>query len=491
MRLPTRRFSFIAFYSCSRPSAFSPIRSFSVYRSPCPNNILRTPHPWLSSKRPSDRRTLHATAPLGASKDPYKTLGVAKDASQADVKKAYFALARKYHPDTNSDKNARDKFVEIQEAYDTLKDEKKRAAFDQYGSASQQPGFDPNAFSQAFSGGGASFHDFSSAFGAGGQAGGSSFFESLFGALHNDSPFGRPGSMRGEDIEASINISFMESCKGTKRKVKISPVVDCSSCSGSGLKSGAKRSTCTTCGGSGTRTFNIDSGFRMASTCNACGGTGSTVPRSGRCAPCGGVGKVRTSQTIDVDVPPGVEDGMTIQVSGAGDAPVGGRGSPGDLFVRIRVTQSKQFTRQGANLYHQAQIPFHTALLGGKVRVPTIDGEVDVRLPAGTQQGEEMVLKRRGVPQSRGFSGDLYVTFNLTVPRVLSSRQRDFIQAYADEVEGRSSSKDLGTGQHSSAQSQEAREDDHDNGMPSFTHQSPFGGWLSRAWQRIRELTGL
>ncbi len=171
----------------------------------------------------------------------------------------------------------------------------------------------------------------------------------------------------------------------------------------------------------------------MASTCNACGGTGSTVPRSGRCAPCGGVGKVRTSQNIDVDVPPGafsnllflfylpsfsgVEDGMTIQVSGAGDAPVGGRGSPGDLFVRIRVTQSKQFTRQGANLYHQAQIPFYTALLGGKVRVPTIDGDVDVRLPAGTQQGEEMVLKRRGVPQSRGFSGDLYVTFNITVPR--------------------------------------------------------------------------
>ncbi|KAG7450240.1 DnaJ protein [Guyanagaster necrorhizus] len=486
--------SFVAFYSCSRPAQRSGTSSLSFYRSRCIHNLPNSAHRFPCPRRLAERRHFHASPLSGAPKDPYKVLGVNKDATAAEIKKVYFSLARKYHPDTNPDASARDKFVEIQEAYDVLKDENKRAAYDQYGSTSQQPGFDPNSFSQAFRNGQGfgGFKDFSSAFGPD-VGGGSSFFESLFGALNNG-----PGSRqrsRGEDLEVSVGITFMESCKGTKRSVKVSPVVDCLTCSGLGLKPGAKRTTCTACSGSGTRTFVIDSGFQMASTCPSCSGVGSTIPRGSQCGSCGGVGKVRAPQTIQVDIPPGVEDGMTIRVPKAGDAPVTGKGTPGDLFVRVSVAPSKQFTRQGVNLFHEVKVPFHTALLGGRVRVPTIDGEVDVRLPGGTQQGEEMVLKGRGVPEVRnGLSGDLYVTFSVVLPRSLSKRQRQLLQEYVDDVEGRPTSKDSkgsNKASQSSSSSQAQGTGGHDNGMPSFTHQSPSqGGLVFRAWQKLRGLIG-
>jgi molecular chaperone DnaJ len=241
-----------------------------------------------------------------------------------------YKLARKYHPDTNPDKNAREKFVEIQQAYDVgplptppsstrinlraqiLKDEKKRASYDQYGAASQQPGFDPDAFANArnnpFTAGGfGGFQDFSAAFGSGGGGSGD-LFEHLFGAAlgrGRGRGTGFSESSRGDDIEFTIGLPFLEACKGTTRSVNLTPVTNCTTCSGSGLKAGAKRATCGACGGSGTRTFVIDSGFQMASTCSTCGGTGSTVPRNSQCASCAGVGKVRTKKTVQVSVPPG------------------------------------------------------------------------------------------------------------------------------------------------------------------------------------------
>jgi len=213
--------------------------------------------------------------------------------------------------------------VEIQEAYDVervshplshsfsfrfqiLKDEKKQAAYDQYGSASQQPGFDPNAFSGGGfpgSAGFGNFQDFASAFG-GSRGASSDLFEQLFGGAFGGAGRSR-GPTRGADIDTAVTLSFLEACKGATRKVNISPVKDCDTCSGSGLKPGAKRTSCTTCGGTGTRTFVIDSGFQMASTCNACDGVGSTIPRSGQCSTCAGVGKVRTRKTVDVSIPPG------------------------------------------------------------------------------------------------------------------------------------------------------------------------------------------
>ncbi|KAF8213427.1 hypothetical protein K438DRAFT_1803961 [Mycena galopus ATCC 62051] len=428
-RLPSKGFSsFLAFYSCARVQGAPGSRSFSLHRPQCiHNNISR-----VSAKGLGQRRTIHASAPLrAAQKDPYQVLGVERDATAAQIKKVYFQLARKYHPDTSTDKGAQDKFVEIQAAYDILKDDKKRQMYDQFGASSQEAGFDPNAFS-GFGGG---FPGFGNSFGKD-----SDLFSQLFQGM-SGAGRGFSQASRGGDLEVSIRITFLEACKGTSRKVSITPVVDCPPCSGSGLKPGAKRSTCSACKGSGTRTFVIESGFQMASTCNSCAGTGSTVPRNSECSSCGGVGKVRTKSTVQVDIAPGVEDGMTLRMPRRGDAPISGKGSPGDLLVRINVTASKDFSRQGNNLYHKTRIPMHVALLGGKVRVPTLDGEVDVRVPGGTQQDEEMVLKGRGVPSPHGGDGgDLFVAFSVQLPRSLSNRQRELIQQYADDLEGRSTS---------------------------------------------------
>lgn len=205
------------------------------------------------------------------------------------------------------------------------------------------------------------------------------------------------------------------------------------------MKKGAKKRTCQVCNGTGTRTFVIQSGFQMASTCPACGGAGQSVAAGDECGTCEGVGRIRTRKTVDVKVPPGVDDGAKIRMDGQGDVPLQGPGPAGSLYVRIGVRPSKIWRRQGSNLYFPATVPFYTAILGGKVRVPTLDGEVDVRVPAGTQVGDEMLLRGRGVPSlmRRGDKGDLLVQFEVTIPRSLSSKQREILQQFVDEVEGR------------------------------------------------------
>ncbi|XP_006454746.1 hypothetical protein AGABI2DRAFT_182724 [Agaricus bisporus var. bisporus H97] len=438
-----------------------PVSSFSTFLavSSCPrHHITRSAHIHRlasSLHSPSRQNFVHGRQKVGyCSKNPYDVLGLKTEATPADIKKAYFALARKFHPDTNPDKNARDKFVEIQDAYDTLKDDKKRAAYDKYGAASQQPGFDPDAFARGgfggfnaggfpgaggFSAGGFSFEDLSSVFGSGRGSGGPQpdLFEQLFGNFSGQPGPGPRAPTRGADLETSVNVSFLEACKGTSKTVTVQPITNCGTCSGSGLKQGAKRVSCKSCGGTGTRTF-VSNGFHLASTCNTCHGYGSTIPRNSECSSCGGMGKIRVKKAVQVDVPAGVENGMTLRINSAGDAPITGKGTTGDLLVRVNVASSKNFVRQGSNLYHEARIPFHTALLGGRVRVPTLDGEVQVRVPTGTQQGEEMVLKGRGVRSVYGgASGDLFVSFSMVLPRSLTKRQRELLQAYVDDIEGR------------------------------------------------------
>ncbi|SPO27505.1 related to MDJ1 - heat shock protein [Ustilago trichophora] len=405
----------------------------------------------LPSQRTSTRTFSSSALRSASTKDPYSVLGVKKDADPKDIKRAYYGLAKKFHPDTNKEKGSKERFVEIQNAYDLLSDEKKRAAYDQYGTTDGQPGFDP------FGGGGSSpfgaggfggFQDFGG-FSNAGNAG--SIFESLFGAFGGG---GRPGQRgpgfggagfageaRGEDLETTINLSFEEACKGTKRKVVINPIERCGTCTGSGLKPGAKKSTCGTCNGTGTRTFVIQSGFQMATTCPSCGGAGSTVAPGDNCNTCDGIGRVRGRKEVEIDLPAGVDDGFRIRKDGFGDVPLSGAGTPGSLYVRINVAPSRVWRRQGSTLFYPATIPFHTAVLGGKVRVPTLDGPVEVRVPAGTQVGEEMILPGRGVPSPtrRGQKGDLMVQFEVSMPRSLTKRQREILQQYADEVEGRSS----------------------------------------------------
>ncbi|KAH7104340.1 hypothetical protein BKA62DRAFT_503760 [Auriculariales sp. MPI-PUGE-AT-0066] len=428
------------FASCSR--SFSSLHAAST-RGGCMRPAVSCSSPTIAGKR-----HFHVTVPTRSNKDPYNVLGVSKDASAAEIKKTYFQLAKKYHPDTNKDPAAKDKFVEIQQAYGVLGDDKKRAAFDQFGSASEQPGFDPDAFSNAFGGGGGGgggggfgFQDFTQMFGA--RAGANpDIFEHLFG-----SAFGGRGRRQevsvGDDIQSSVRISFLESCLGAKRTLNVTPVVDCQTCTGSGLKHGAKKSKCGECNGTGTRTFVIDSGFQMASTCATCQGTGSVVPRAAQCGDCSGLGKVKMRSSIDVDIPGGVEDGMTIRIANAGDMPLSGKGKAGDLLVRVSVSPSKVFRRQGANIYHEARIPLHVALLGGKVRVPTLDGEVDMRVQSGSQPGEEFVLKGKGVkPMYGGDKGDLFVTFNVQLPRTLTPRQREILQQYAQDVDNAAAAAD-------------------------------------------------
>jgi molecular chaperone DnaJ len=222
---------------------------------------------------------------------------------------------------------------------------------------------------------------------------------------------------RGEDIEVSTNITFMESCQGVKKKLVITPIVNCSSCTGSGLKAGAKRDTCTTCRGTGQQTFNLQ-GMLMASTCQACGGAGSVVRRGDRCGSCEGVGRVKERKSLDIDIPAGVEDGMKVRMPSAGDAPLSGPGAAGDVLVRVNVQPSKQFRRQGSNLYHLSQIPVYVAMLGGKMRIPTLEGDVEVRVKGGTRDGEEAVLKGRGVKSVYGRErGDLIVNWKVSLPR--------------------------------------------------------------------------
>ncbi|KAI0651577.1 hypothetical protein C8Q79DRAFT_899086 [Trametes meyenii] len=450
--------------------------------------------------RAGPSRLFHASAVHSAPKDPYQVLGVKRDASPAEIKKTYFSLARKYHPDTNPDKNAQEKFVEIQEAYDILKDEKKRTDYDKYGSASQQPGFDSNAYENARSFGGGfgmfdGFRDFSGAFG--GRSGSNpDLLEQLFGLGHRGGQGFRQSS-HGADIEASIGVSFMEACKGTSRTVNIKPVVSCGTCSGSGLKHGVSRSTCPSCHGTGLRSFVVQGGFNMQTVCNTCQGVGSVVPPGGSCNSCDGVGQVRVKKSVKVDIPPGVEDGMTLKVPGEGDSPLGGAGRKGDLLVHINVASSKVFKRQGANLYHDARIPVHAALLGGRVRVPTLDGEVDVRVPSGTQPGEQMVLKGHGVsPAFRGSKGDLFVTFNVQLPRSLTPRQREILQQYADDVEGRAAvstrqepaSKASTDGTSSPGAASASQSDVTSNGTGSSSP-SP-DSWVSRTLNGLRRLIG-
>ncbi|WRT64129.1 chaperone DnaJ [Kwoniella shivajii] len=461
-RLPTRAFTALPFsHQAVASSSTLPSSSGTTskpHRRPASPRISHAqPLSTVRGRSPTvhqteKRRSFHSTPVHRASaKNPYETLGVSKDASASDIKKAYYQLAKKWHPDSSKEKDAKDRFHEIQGAYDILSDDTKRQAYDRYGSASTQEGFDPNGFASG-AGGFGGFQGFGGGFGQGGNAG--DLFEQLFGSAFGGGARagggsggpGRSRPVRGDDLEAGISLSFLEACNGSTRKITITPVVDCKPCSGSGLKPGSKKSQCSTCRGTGQQTFNVQ-GMYMASTCQACGGAGETIPRNSRCGECDGVGKIKEKKEVEVEIPAGVEDGMMIRIPSQGDMPLsagGAGGPPGDLLVRVSVKPSSVFRRQGTNLYHDAKVPLHVALLGGIIRIPTLEGDVDVKVKGGTQNGEEAVLRGRGVKsvygtRGRNERGDLIVGWRIQIPRSLSPNQKKILQAYADDVEGRPS----------------------------------------------------
>lgn len=402
-----------------------------------------------------------------ATKDPYSVLGVGKSASLADIKKAYYALAKKYHPDTNKDSGAKDRFSESQTAYEMLSDPKKKAVWDQYGAAAfdQGAGFDSSGGGAGAAGpfGGAASAGGFQGFSAGGF-GSDMNFEDLFGAFTGGGRRGRGSrqspfpeeTLTGQSIEVQTNISFMDAAKGTSKAIYITPLVQCKTCSGRGLKKGLERSSCKKCGGTGTRIHYAQAGFQMASTCDACSGSGMAIPRGGGCGSCDGRGAVRERKTVNIDIPGGIEDGMTLKVSGEGDAPAtgtatvpGARISNGDLYVHIRVAADTKFSRSGADVLYTASIPLTTASLGGEIKVPTLDGEVKLKVATGTGTGDKVTLSGMGMPKiggRRNALGDLRVEFKVSMPKYLSSNQRMLLEMLADELEDKGAKRIMNAG---------------------------------------------
>lgn len=361
-------------------------------------------------------------------------------------------MAKKYHPDTNKDPQAKDRFSESQAAYEILSDSNKKEAWDQHGANAfdQGGGFDPSAgagggpFSGAADGSG--FRGFGGGFGA------EIKFEDIFGAFTGGGRRGRGSrqspfheeTLVGQNIEVQTNISFLDSAKGTSKDIFITPLVQCSDCSGVGLKKGQSRTSCKKCGGTGTRVHYVQAGFQMASTCEACGGQGQVVPRGGECGTCYGNGVVRDRKMVKVDIPGGIEDGMRLRIAGEGDAPPTGaaanpsaRSIRGDLYVLVKVASDPKFSRSGADILFTATIPLTTAALGGEVTVPTLTKDIKVKVPTGTGTGDKITLRSQGMPKiggRRDASGDLCVEFKVTMPKYLSSNQRTILEMLADEL---------------------------------------------------------
>ena len=337
-----------------------------------------------------------------------------KSASANEIKKAYYQLAKQYHPDTNKDPSAKEKFVEIQEAYEILSDDKKRLQFDQFGESAFNDnrqgsnGFDPFSGPRGFSG---------------------DIFEQLFNGFRTSA--NGQYDMAGEDISAAISVTFLEAAKGCKKPLSFVSVSKCDPCSGSGMKAGQKRRSCETCHGSGRVTF-MHGGYHIASSCKACGGSGRVVPPGAKCTSCNGAGRVRQRRTVEVDVPGGIDDNMRVRLAAQGDAPLEGDGPNGDLFVLINVKKHPVFKRDGCDVLADVSIPLNVALLGGSVRIPTIDGDVDLQVPAGSQPNDKKVLRKRGAIKltNRGPSsdrGDQWVTLKVDLPKHLTATQKELI----------------------------------------------------------------
>lgn len=415
------------------------------------------------------RRSFRATSPALATKDPYNALGISKGATASEIKKAYYGLAKKYHPDTNKDPKAKERFAEAQSAYELLNDPKKKEAWDQYGAAAfdQGAGFDPSGGAGGQGGNpfgaGGPFAGFGGAgfggFGAGAQGGfqGDINFDDIFSAFggarrgrRGASPF-QEEIMVGDNIEVQASISFMDAAKGTKKDIKINTMTQCGTCEGSGLKKGIKKENCKSCDGTGTRVHFMQGGFQMASTCSTCGGQGVVIPRGSECNTCRGHGSVRDKKTVTVEIPGGVEDGMRLRVMGEGDYPATGqaansnaRAQRGDLYVFIKVEPDRNFQRSGSDVLYSASIPLTTAILGGEIDVPTLNDKVRVKVPRGTSHGDTVTMSGMGMKKlnsRRPTYGDLKVAFKIAMPKSLSVNQRTILEMLADELDDKSATR--------------------------------------------------
>ena len=351
-----------------------------------------------------------------AKRDYYEILGVAKNASDDEIKKAYRKLAMKHHPDRNpGNKDAEEHFKEVKEAYEMLSDSQKRAAYDQYGHA----GVDPNmggAGAQGFGG-------FADAFG---DIFGDIFGQAAGGAARGGGRAG-PQVYRGADLRYSMEITLEQAAHGYETQIRVPSWVSCEVCHGSGAKPGTKPEPCPTCSGSGA--VRMSQGFfSIQQTCPKCHGTGTYIPEP--CGHCHGAGKVKETKTLEVKIPAGIDDGMRIRSAGNGEPGING-GPSGDLYVEIHIKQHSVFERDGDDLHCQMPIPFTTAALGGEIEVPTLAGRASFTVPEGTQSGKTFRLRGKGIKGLRSsIPGDLYVHVQVETPVKLTEPQRDLLKQF-------------------------------------------------------------
>ena len=357
-----------------------------------------------------------------AGKDYYKILGVEKSASADEIKSAYRRLAKKYHPDLNKAPEAAEKFKEINEAYEVLGDDKKRANYDQFGSAD----------GPQFQGGQGGFSDF---FGGGGFSGFGGGFSDIFSDIF--SAFGggetKTRRMRGEDINLAMKLSFEEAIFGCEKNITINKVEACESCNGTGAKNGTAFSTCPDCNGAGRVRIQQNTMFGTSireTACPRCGGLGKIIKE--KCDSCNGKGFKKVQRQIIVKIPAGIDDGQTLRMRGEGNSPLG-QGVSGDLNIKMTVLPHKLFKRDGFNLMYDLYLPFTTMLLGGKVEIPLSKGKFVLDIKEGTPSGTVMRLKGKGVKVlNKDQYGDLLVTLKSEPPKNLNKIQKEMLKNLAD-----------------------------------------------------------
>ena len=358
-------------------------------------------------------------------RDYYEVLGVAKDADEAAIKKAYRQLAKKYHPDVNpGDKDAEEKFKEVNEAYQTLSDPQKRASYDQFGPDGPQAGF-----------GGGGFGGFSGFEGAGGFGGFEDIFSTIFGGGMGGAQ--RNGPIPGDDLRYDLTISFEEAVMGCEKEINLVRDEECPTCNGSGAKPGSKVDTCPTCGGSGQERVVTNTPFgriQNVRTCSRCRGAGKIITEP--CPKCHGRGKMRVSKRRTVKVPAGIDNGQVLTIRGQGG--LGERGGPpGDLQIVISVKPHKLFRRRDEDLYIEMPLTFTQAALGAELDVPTLTKPVKQRFPEGTQPGQVFRIRDQGVTHLRGGGkGDLYVTDVVEIPKKLTNQQKELLRQFDESASG-------------------------------------------------------
>jgi molecular chaperone DnaJ len=369
------------------------------------------------------------TATIMAKKDYYEILGVSRDATPDEIKKAYRRLAKKYHPDVSKDGGSAEKFKEIAEAYEVLSDPEKRAQYDRFGHVGPEQGFDFD------------LRDFRRAREAFEEFGFGSAWEDLFDLFFGEGvrtqarPRRRTRARRGEDLEYKLRLTLEDAAQGTRVKITVPRYVACDRCEGTGQEPGTSTRICPTCNGSGQveyRRRTMLGSFVNIMACERCEGTGEIVETP--CGKCHGKSRVWEQSRISIRVPPGVDTGSRLRLAGEGNAG-GFGGSPGDLYIMVEMAPHDLFTRRGDDLYVEVPITFPQAALGATINVPTLFGEETLKIPAGTQSGETFVLRGKGIPHLRGRGrGDEYVTVRVITPRKLSRRVRQLLEELDREL---------------------------------------------------------